>query len=50
MHCILSDDGKEFNTANGINIAIYFSEYKDTLFNKKVVRHKMRRIQSKTQN
>ena len=40
-------DGKESNTGKGINIATEFNEFKDTLFNKKVVRHKMRRIQSK---
>ena len=47
MHCILSDDGKESNTANGVYIVTEFNEYKDILFNKKVIRHKMRRIQSK---
>ena len=43
---ILSDDGKESSTAKGANIATEFHEFKDTLFNKKVVRHKMKRIQS----
>ena len=47
MHCILSDDGKDSNTAKGVNIAIEFKEYEDTLFNKNVIRDKMRRIQSK---
>ena len=40
-------DGKESNTAKGVNIATEFNEFKDTLFNKIVVRHKMKRIQSK---
>ena len=40
-------DGKESTTAKGINIATEFNEFKDTLFNQKVLRHKMRRIQSK---
>ena len=40
-------DGKEGNTAKGINIATEFNEFKHVLFNKKVIRHKMRRIQSK---
>ena len=31
----------------GGNIMTDFNEFKDTLFNKKVVRHKMKRIQSK---
>ena len=39
--------GKESNKAKGVNIATEFNELKDTLFNKKVVRHKMKRIQSK---
>ena len=35
MHCILSDDGKESNTAKGVNVATDFKEFKDTLFYKK---------------
>ena len=31
----------------GVNIATEFNEFKDTLFNKKIIRHKMRRIQGK---
>ena len=30
-----------------MNIATEFNEFKDTLFNKKIMRHKMKRIQSK---
>ena len=30
-----------------INIATEFNEFKDVLFNKKVIRHKMKRIQAK---
>ena len=40
-------DGKEYNAAKGVNIATEFSEFKDTLFNKKIIRHIMRRIQGK---
>ena len=40
---MISDDGKESNVARGENI----NEFKDTLFNKIVLRHKMKRIQSK---
>ena len=36
MYSVLSDDGKESNTAKGANIATEFNEFKDTLFNKKV--------------
>ena len=43
MYSIKSIDGKETNTANGVNIATEFNEFKDTLFNKKMLRHKMRR-------
>ena len=44
---MLSDDGKESNTAKRVNIAIELKEYEDTLLNKKIIRHRMRRIQSK---
>ena len=47
MYSIKNIDGKESNTAKGVNIAIEFNEFKDTLFNKKIMRHKMRRIQAK---
>ena len=40
-------DGKESNTAKGVNVATEFNELKDTLFNKKIIRHEMRRIQGK---
>ena len=38
-------DGKESNTAKRVNISTEFNEFKYTLFNKEVFRHKMRRIQ-----
>ena len=47
MYSMKNIDGKESNTAKGVNIATEFNEFKDTLFNKKIMRHKMRRIQSK---
>ena len=47
MYSMLSDDGKESNTAKGVNIATEFKAFKDTLFNKKIIKNKMRRIQSK---
>ena len=47
MHSIKSIDGKESNMAKGVNIATEFNEFKDTLFNKKIMRHKMRRIEAK---
>ena len=42
-----SIDDKESSTATWVNIRTQFNEFKDTLFNQKVLRHKMRRIQSK---
>ena len=45
IHSIKNIDGKESNAAKGVNSATEFNEFKDTLFNKKVVRHKMKRIQ-----
>ena len=47
VHSILSDDGKESNTAKRVNIATEFNGIRDTLFNKKIIRHKMKTIQSK---
>ena len=34
-------------TVKGVNILIEFNEYEGVLFNEKVIRHKMKRIQSK---
>ena len=47
MYSIKKIDGKEHNTAKGVNIATEFDNFKDVLFNKKIIRHKMKRIQSK---
>ena len=35
------------SATKGVNIATEFNEFKDVLFNKKVIRHKMKRIQAK---
>ena len=40
-------DGSESSTAKGVNIATDFNEVKEVLFNKKVIKHKMKRIQAK---
>ena len=40
-------DGKESNTAKGVNTTTEFNEFKDVLLNKKIIRHKMKRIQAK---
>ena len=47
MYSIRNIDDKESNTAKGVNIVTEFNELKDTLFNKKLIRHEMRRIQRK---
>ena len=43
-------DDKECNTAKGVSIATEFNKFKDVLFNEKIIRHKMKRIQSKKHN
>ena len=35
------------STAKVVNIATKFNEFKDVLFNKKIIRHKIKRIQAK---
>ena len=47
MHSMLWDNGKESNTAKGINTTTEFNEFKDTWFNKKIIRHKRKRIKGK---
>ena len=47
MYPMKNIDGKESNTVKGVHIATEFNEFKDTLFDEKVLRHKMRRIQGK---
>ena len=47
MHSIKKIDGKECNTAKGVSIATEFDKFKDVLFNEKIIRHKMKRLQSK---
>ena len=46
MNSMLSDDGKESNTAKGIMnwVRTEFNEFKDTLFDKKVIRHFTKRF------
>ena len=47
MHSMKNIDGKESNAAKGVTIATEFNEFEVTLFNEKIIRHKMRRIQGK---
>ena len=46
MYSIKKTNGSESSTTKGVNIATEFNEFKDVLFNKKVIRHKMKRIQA----
>ena len=47
MYSIKNIDGEESNMAKGVNIATEFNKFKNILLNKKIMRHKMRRIQAK---
>ena len=47
MYSIKKINGSESSTTKGVNIATEFNEFKDVLFNKNVIRHKMKRIQAK---
>ena len=47
MYSMKKIDGKECNTAKGVSIAIEFNKFKGVLFNEKIIRQKMKRIQSK---
>ena len=44
MYSLIAENDKEVNKAQGVNLKLRLKEYKDLLFNKKVVRHKMKRI------
>ena len=45
MYSILLINYKELSNAKGVNLKLRHKEYDDALFNKTVVRHKMKRIQ-----
>ena len=47
MYSMKKIDGKEYNTAKGVSITTKFKKFKDFLFNEKIIRHKMKGIQSK---
>ena len=47
IHSMEKINGKECNTAKGVSIASEFDKFKDVLLNEKIIRHKMKRIQSK---
>ena len=47
VYSIRKINGIESSTAKGVNIATEFSDFKNDLFNKKIIRNKMKRMQSK---
>ena len=47
MYSIKKIDGSESSTAKGVNIATEVNEFKDVLFNKKIIKNKMKRIRAK---
>ena len=47
LYSLINVDDEEVTKAKGVNKKIRHKEFVDVLFNKKVVRHKMERIQSK---
>ena len=47
MYSIKKINGTESSTTKGVNTVKEFNEFKDILFKKKVIRHKMKRIQAK---
>ena len=46
MYSLIACNDKEVNKAKGVNLKLRQKEYVDVLFNKRVLRHKMKRIQS----
>ena len=47
MYSLISVDDEEVTKAKGVNKKLRHKEFVDALFNKKVIRHNMKRIQSK---
>ena len=47
MFSIKKINGSESSTTKGVKIATEFNDFKDVLLNKKLIRHKMKRMQAK---
>ena len=47
MYSMKKLDGKEYNTVKGVSIATEFDKFKDILYTEKIIRPKLKRIQSK---
>ena len=50
MYSMKKIDNKECNIAKGVSIATEFKKFQDVLFNEKIIRHQMKRIQVKSKN
>ena len=50
MYPMKKIDDKECNIAKGVSIATEFKKFQDVLFNEKIIRHQMKRIQVKSKN
>ena len=50
MYSILDESSNEKSTNKGHNVFIEFQGFRDTLFQKKILRHTMRGIKSKNHN
>ena len=50
MYSILDESNNEKSTNKGHNAFIEFQEFRDTLFQKKILRHTMKGIKSKNHN
>ena len=47
MYSLIAENDLEVNKAKGVNLKLRHNEYVDVLFGKKIVRHKMKRTQSR---
>ena len=47
MYSLISEDDVEVTRGKGVNIKLRHKEFVRVLFNKKVIRHNMKRIQNK---
>ena len=46
MYSLIAKNDKEVNKAKGVNLKLRHKEYVDVLFNRKVIRHRMKRMQT----
>ena len=46
MYSLIAENDLEVNKSKGVNLVLKLKEYLDVLFDKRIIRHKMKRIQS----